>query len=201
MLHRCTRSAPLHPARTDNSPPPRRGAGTSWILARFLCSALRGAQYHLQRVLVSGRHAGDLAWSADHMRSLPHLPCALGVARFPDAPVALATMHPAWWLLVMGLRYLGSACLSFFCYLFPDGRFVPSWTRWVAFAWVLLQLPEFFFPGSSLDPLGFPPLLQAAGFLVLCSQLWWRRSTVFAASRHQYSASRPSGSSLASPSR
>ena len=52
-----------------------------------------------------------------------------------------------------------------FCYLFPDGRFVPWWTRWVAFVWLLPQLPEFFAPGSSLDPLRYPPLLQAAGFL------------------------------------
>lgn len=88
-----------------------------------------------------------------------------GVARFPDAPVALAAMHPTWWLPVMGLRYLGSACLSFFCYLFPNGRFVPWWTRWVAIAWVLLQIPEFFFPASPLNPIGLPPLLQAAGFL------------------------------------
>jgi len=88
-----------------------------------------------------------------------------GVARFPDAPAALAALHPEWWLPVMGLRYLGSACLSFFCYLFPDGRFVPWWTRWVAFTWLLPQLPEFFAPGSSLDPLRYPPLLQAAGFL------------------------------------
>ncbi|HEX5441243.1 MAG TPA: hypothetical protein VFW76_10185 [Ktedonobacterales bacterium] len=88
-----------------------------------------------------------------------------GVARFPDAPAALAALHPAWWLPVMGLRYLGSACLSFFCYLFPDGRFVPWWTRWVAFAWLLPQLPEFFAPGSWPDPLRYPPLLQAVGFL------------------------------------
>ena len=88
-----------------------------------------------------------------------------GVARFPDAPAALAALHPEWWLPVMVLRYLGSACLSFFCYLFPNGRFVPWWTRWVAFAWLLPQLPEFFAPGSSLDPMRYPPLLQAAGFL------------------------------------
>src|SRR5690349_5937865 len=88
-----------------------------------------------------------------------------GVARFPDAPAALAALHPEWWVPVMGLRYLGSACLSFFCYLFPDGRFVPWWTRWAAFAWLAPQLPEFFTPDSSLDPLHYPPLLQAAGFL------------------------------------
>ncbi|MGE5333867.1 MAG: hypothetical protein ACM3N4_04140 [Nitrososphaerota archaeon] len=88
-----------------------------------------------------------------------------GVARFPDAPAALAALHPDWWLPVMALRYLGSACLSFFCYLFPDGRFVPWWTRWVAFAWMVPQLPEFFWPDSPLNPMHYPPLLQAAGFL------------------------------------
>ena len=88
-----------------------------------------------------------------------------GVARFPDAPAALAALHPDWRVPVMALRYLGSACLSFFCYLFPDGRFVPWWTRWVGFAWIVPQIPEFFWPDSPLNPLHYPPALQAAGFL------------------------------------
>jgi hypothetical protein len=88
-----------------------------------------------------------------------------GVARFPDAPAALAALHPDWRLPVMALRYLGSACLSFFCYLFPDGRFVPWWTRWVGLAWIVPQIPEFFWPDSPLDPLRYPPALQAIGFL------------------------------------
>jgi hypothetical protein len=88
-----------------------------------------------------------------------------GVARFPDAPAGLSAVHPDWWIPVMALRYLGSACLSFFCYLFPDGRFVPWWTRWVGFAWIVPQIPEFFWPDSPLNPLHYPPVLQAAGFL------------------------------------
>jgi hypothetical protein len=109
-----------------------------------------------------------LVWrgAADRMTLFTALTLVtFGVARFPDAPAALATLHPNWWLPVMGLRYLGSACLSFFCYLFPNGRFVPLWTRWVAIVWVLLQIPEFFAPASTLNPIRFPPLLQAAGFL------------------------------------
>lgn len=109
-----------------------------------------------------------LVWrgAADRMTLFTALTLVtFGVARFPDAPAALATLHPNWWLPVMGLRFLGSACLSFFCYLFPNGRFVPSWTRWVAIVWVLLQIPEFFAPASTLNPIRFPPLLQAAGFL------------------------------------
>lgn len=88
-----------------------------------------------------------------------------GVARFPDAPAALAAAHPGWWIPVMALRYVGSASLSFFCYLFPDGRFIPWWTRWVGLAWIVPQIPEFFWPDSPLDPLRYPPALQAAGFL------------------------------------
>src|SRR5690606_29289117 len=26
------------------------------------------------------------------------------------------------------------------CYVFPDGRFVPRWTRWAAVAWVLMPV-------------------------------------------------------------
>jgi hypothetical protein len=88
-----------------------------------------------------------------------------GLGRFPDAPAALAASDPTWWLPVEALRYFGSACLSFFCYLFPDGKFVPRWTVGAAFLWVLPQVPEFFFPGSPLDPNRYPAWLQAIGFL------------------------------------
>lgn len=113
-----------------------------------------------------------------------------GIARFPDAPAALAALHPDWWLPVMALRYLGSACLSFFCYLFPDGRFVPWWTRWVAFAWMVPQLPEFFWPDSPLNPMRYPPLLQAAGFLgfvlsVVVAQVYRYRRVSTPAQRQQ----------------
>ena len=109
-----------------------------------------------------------LIWrgAADRMTIFTAFMLALfGVVRFPDAPAALAAAHPAWNAPVMTLRYLGSACLSFFCYLFPDGRFIPWWARWVAFAWIVPQLPEFFWPDSPLNPLHYPPALQAAGFL------------------------------------
>jgi hypothetical protein len=109
-----------------------------------------------------------LVWRGVHDRMTLFTALTLvlfGVARFPDAPTALAAARAEWWLPVMALRYLGSACLSYFCYLFPTGRFVPHWTRLVAFAWILPQLPEFFWPDSPLNPEHYPPLLQAAGFL------------------------------------
>jgi hypothetical protein len=45
-----------------------------------------------------------------------------------------------------------SFCILF--YVFPNGRFVPRWTRWLAIAVALLWVPDIFFPGSALDLLG-----------------------------------------------
>jgi signal transduction histidine kinase len=66
-----------------------------------------------------------------------------GTATFPEALYALAAAHPAWWPPVAVLNFLGSASFSLFLYLFPDGRFVPRWTCWVALAWIAWQVPKY----------------------------------------------------------
>jgi signal transduction histidine kinase len=65
---------------------------------------------------------------------------------------ALTIRYPAWDVPVSSLHFLGSATFGLFLYLFPDGRFVPRWTRWVALAWIIWQLPPYFFPDWRLDP-------------------------------------------------
>ena len=107
-----------------------------------------------------------------------------GLIRFPGAPVALAAAHPTWGIPVAALRFFGSACLSFFCYLFPSGKFVPKWTAPAAFLWLVPQVPEFFWPASPLDPNGYPAWLQAAGFLAFVASVvvaqsyrYWRVSS------------------------
>lgn len=52
-------------------------------------------------------------------------------------------------------------CLGLFLYLFPDGRFVPRWTRWVVLTWIPLFLLSIYL----LPEGGFTPLLF--GFLVV----------------------------------
>ena len=66
-----------------------------------------------------------------------------GTATFPESLYGLAAAHPAWWPPVAVLNFLGSASFSLFLYLFPDGRFVPRWTRWVALAWIAWLLPKY----------------------------------------------------------
>jgi len=67
-------------------------------------------------------------------------------ATFTENMYALAAAHPAWWPPVAVLNFLGSACFGLFLYVFPDGRFVPRWTRWVALAWLAWQIPKYWVP-------------------------------------------------------
>src|SRR5215208_7622061 len=50
---------------------------------------------------------------------------------------ALTIRYPAWDVPVSLLHFLGSATFGLFLYLFPDGRFVPRWTSWVALTWII----------------------------------------------------------------
>jgi hypothetical protein len=71
----------------------------------------------------------------------------------------LAETRPVFWLPTELLNYLGQVSFGIFFYIFPDGRFVPRWTRWLAVGYALLFVPDVFFPDSYLaaltDPLFF----------------------------------------------
>ncbi len=113
-----------------------------------------------------------------------------GVARFPDTPLALSAAHPCWWLPVTALRFLGSACLSVFVFVFPNGQFVPRITRWIALVWIALQIPEFFFTASAASSNGWPPWLRFAGFFgfvaaVVAAQAWRYRNVSTTMQRQQ----------------
>lgn len=60
------------------------------------------------------------------------------------------------------MRTLGWGMLLVFFYIFPDGRFTPRWTRWMAILWVVLFLVWFsrLFDGMLIDPGSWPLLLQ-----------------------------------------
>jgi hypothetical protein len=75
-----------------------------------------------------------------------------GTATFVFTMEALAARHPAWQTPTSFLHFLGAASFGLFLYLFPDGRFVPRWTRWVALVWIAWQVPRYFFPNWYLSP-------------------------------------------------
>ena len=74
-----------------------------------------------------------------------------GTATYTFTLEALTVGYPAWDIPVAFLHFLGSASFGLFLYLFPDGRFVPRWTRWVVLVWIAWQVPSYFFPDWHLD--------------------------------------------------
>ena len=63
-----------------------------------------------------------------------------------------------WALAEQWSGFFLMATLILFYFLFPDGRFVPGWTRWLAIVFIALEggVP-IFFPDSPLNPDTWPP--------------------------------------------
>ena len=60
---------------------------------------------------------------------------------------ALASSQTVWWLPVRGVQIVGEICVGLFFLLFPGGRFVPRWTRWLAVAFISFNVSRDLFPG------------------------------------------------------
>jgi len=106
---------------------------------------------------------------------------------FSDAAEVLRATSP-WSGPIQIWSLLGSAALMPFFYLFPDGRFVPRWTRWLAGAWVAACAVAYLSPpGTVLNSNGplFLPLTLAGFLSVTATQVyryWWVSSAL---QRHQ----------------
>ena len=89
-----------------------------------------------------------------------------GGAAFTGTMRALAEAHTVFWFPINLLDYAGQLAFGVFFYLFPDGRFVPRWTRWLALAAALLFVPATFFPDSPFNLLDSPLFVGFLGSLV-----------------------------------
>jgi hypothetical protein len=69
----------------------------------------------------------------------------LGVVSTPPI-TALVAIQPAWQLPAHLLRALFLVCIFLFFYLFPDGRFIPGWTRWLAAMWMVYAFVSLLVP-------------------------------------------------------
>ena len=73
-----------------------------------------------------------------------------------------ATLNPLldlpllWKFSAQTMNFVSTALLILFVYLFPDGRFVPPWTRWLAALWIGLMVPVEFFAEPLNALLGNP---------------------------------------------
>ena len=74
----------------------------------------------------------------------------------------LASSQPAWLLPVQGAQIVGSVCSTLFFLLFPSGRFLPRWTRWLAVAFVAYFVIQTLFPALYSSS----PALEGITYLV-----------------------------------
>src|SRR5919112_2355060 len=94
------------------------------------------------------------------------------VAVDPTAANTLISSQPSWWLPVHGVEIVGTVCSVLFFLLFPSGRFVPHWMRWLAVAFIVNDVPNVLFPElySRLPPLETVSYLVFLGGVV--SMVW-----------------------------
>ena len=95
----------------------------------------------------------------------------LGGAALTQSPDALMDERTTLRLMILFVTFLGNTSIVLFFYLFPDGRFVPRWTRAVAAVFVVGQVDEFFFPSSLLPDIP-DPLNAVAVFGFLASMVY-----------------------------
>jgi hypothetical protein len=84
---------------------------------------------------------------------------------FVLTPEATKGMYPALQATLGSLvTFVGYMAWMLFFYLFPSGRFVPGWTRWLALSWVLFVSSWILTP---FGPPSWPPALFSVAILVL----------------------------------
>ncbi|MBM2850550.1 MAG: hypothetical protein HW418_3492 [Anaerolineales bacterium] len=107
--------------------------------------------------------AAVIFWRRSHERMALLVALAL-VTNGATAPLsglyALVTIHPAWQWPVGAVNYLGLISSILLLFVFPDGGFVPRWTRPLAWLWCVLNVPAVFFPDSALSFTTWPLLLE-----------------------------------------
>jgi hypothetical protein len=112
-----------------------------------------------------------LFWRRSGDRAALHASFALMMLPFAFADVTLQTLPTGWLWLIPVLSALGNASLLSCAYVFPDGQFVPRWSRWLALAlfgyWTVVAI----FPSWQVDRSHFSLALFVAFSLRVCLKI------------------------------
>jgi hypothetical protein len=93
----------------------------------------------------------------------------------------LAYVHPGWDLPVDVVNFVANVSWFVLLCVFPDGRFVPRWTRWAAAAWVAQSLASTVFYDTPFGSKNWPMLIDLlvyvglVGSVVLAQVYRYRR--------------------------
>jgi hypothetical protein len=89
---------------------------------------------------------------------------------------ALLEVHRDWQTLIHLVQTLGIGCAVLSGYLFPDGRFIPRWTRFLAVLWLTWLLAGTIYPSRVLSFIN-PYALSITGLFAL---VIWLLTTILA---------------------
>lgn len=128
--------------------------------------------------------AGVMVWKAgdDETVTLGALSMVLFAgSTYADSVDALGQSGPVWRWIVAGAGCVGSASFFVFLFLFPDGRFVPRWSRIGSAAWAALSAVAYAAPrGSVVNAHGsayFLTVFGVAGGVVMAQIQRYRRAS------------------------
>ena len=116
---------------------------------------------------------GLIFWrkSDDRMAYFASLALVIFSVSFAVGNMVVA-LPASWWVPVQSVRLVGGLGLSVFFYVFPDGRFVPRWTRWLLVGWVIHELfGDTLFINASFNPLVYFPWIDVPLFIGLLVSL------------------------------
>jgi hypothetical protein len=102
-----------------------------------------------------------------------------------NVPSVFQASHPAWRVLANVLIVLGGGVSLLAFSLFPDGRFVPRWTRWLLLCWVVAGLVFLFFPDASFASSFYDLVFHAEVVLILIAQVYRYRTAASPLQRQQ----------------
>ncbi len=110
-------------------------------------------------VLVHVVIAAVIFWrrSYDWVALLVSLTLVTNGAAYALSNLYASASGPSVWLsLASVIIYLGLVTSYTVLYVFPDGYFVPSWTKWLAIAWAVVAFLAVFIPDSVFSMTGWP---------------------------------------------
>ena len=82
-----------------------------------------------------------------------------GAATFSGGIAGIGVAYPHMDWLVQSIALLGNCSILAFLFVFPNGRFTPRWTVIVIVLYLLLQVPRYYIPGSSLNLVDTNPVV------------------------------------------
>lgn len=94
---------------------------------------------------------------------------AVTLGTFPIAfnSDGVSTLSSPWGVLAHVVSLLSNLCIVFFFYVFPNGHFVPRWTRWVLIPSLAYWGFSEFFPLAPFNPFFRFPALDVVTFLTV----------------------------------